>query len=223
MPALAVDLRSVVTFVDRYPVLAGVDFQVEAGTCVLLKGPNGAGKTSLLRVLAGLTAISSGSARVLDWDLSRDVGDVRRQVGFVGHSSFLYGELTVRENLDFCVKAADVDTSAVASTCAELGLTARLKDVIVDRLSAGQRRRVALAAMVVRQPSLMLLDEPLTSLDSDARQALARLVTTAKTEGRTVIFSSHENDHGDIPVDRRVDVVGGEVHGLLSGAVSGVA
>ncbi len=211
MSTLAVDFRSVVAFVDRFPVLSGIDLQVERGSSVLLTGPNGAGKTSLLRAMAGLLPVERGTAVVLGADIGVDGRSVRRQVGFLGHSSFLYGELTVRENLSFSVRATGVKASSIDEVLSRLALGGRLADVTVDRLSAGQRRRAALATLVARAPELLLLDEPQASLDAESRSVLAAIVDEARAQGRTVIFSSHEQDFGGIPVDRRVAIIGGAV------------
>lgn len=214
MSNLAVDLRSVVAFVDHFPVLSGVDFQVDAGSCVLLTGPNGAGKTSLLRVLAGLLGVHQGQGSVLGHDLTCDLHSLRREVGFLGHESFLYGDLTVRENLEFSARATK-SIEAVDAVMQRLGLVGRLEAVTVDRLSAGQRRRAALGALLARRPRLLLLDEPQASLDKSSREVLSSVLAEARDQGRTVIFSSHENDHGGIAIDRHVEVMGGAVDGLL--------
>ena len=101
-----VALRAAVALTGGFPVLAGVDLEVAPGETVVLEGPNGAGKTSVLRVCAGLLAVSSGVAEVLGRDLRRDRSGVRRQVGMLGHSAALYDDLTAVENARFCVRAA---------------------------------------------------------------------------------------------------------------------
>ena len=97
----AVRLHEAVALAGRFPLLAGACLEVGEGEVVHLRGPNGAGKTSLLKVLAGLLAVHSGEATVLGWDLVADRRAVRREVGMLGHQSFLYEELTVEENLRF--------------------------------------------------------------------------------------------------------------------------
>ena len=102
----AVRLHEAVALAGRFPLLAGASLEVSEGEVVHLRGPNGAGKTSLLKVLAGLVAVHSGEATVLGRDLVADRRWVRREVGMLGHQSFLYEELTVEENLRFAVRAA---------------------------------------------------------------------------------------------------------------------
>jgi heme ABC exporter ATP-binding subunit CcmA len=206
-----VSFRSVVCLIDRFPVLAGVDFAVGRGEIVLLSGANGAGKTSLLRAIAGLLSIAQGDAEVLGYDISANQRAVRRQLGFLGHQSFLYGELTAAENIAFAVAASGASRSAIAPALDRLGLSGRLADVTVDRLSAGQRRRTALAILVARDPELWLLDEPHTGLDADARTLLDEIVEDAAARGRTVLFSSHETDRVAAIATRHEIVDGGVI------------
>ncbi|MBO0731324.1 MAG: ABC transporter ATP-binding protein, partial [Acidimicrobiaceae bacterium] len=162
---LAIRFRAAVALVGRFPVLAGVDLEVATGEIVLLQGPNGAGKTSILRACAGLLRVTSGDAIVLDADLIRDPRAVRRRVGLLGHTNALYEDLTVADNVRFLVRAAGGRVEAVAPALERLGLTGRLPATAVRNLSAGQRRRVALAGLVARDPELWLLDEPHAGLD----------------------------------------------------------
>ena len=206
--ASAVRLRSAVALLGRFPALAGVDLDVEPGEVVLVQGPNGAGKTSLLRACAGLLPVVEGEAVVLGHDLRRDRRAVRRRVGLLGHDGFLYDDLTVADNVRFAVRAARGDVAEADRALALLGLDGRLCDVAVARLSAGQRRRTALAAVVARDPELWLLDEPHAGLDADARELVDDLLRGAAGRGATVVLASHESV--DI-ADRVVRVVGGHV------------
>lgn len=206
--ASAIRLRSAVALLGRFPALAGVDLDVDPGEVVLVQGPNGAGKTSLLRACAGLLAIVAGEAVVLGHDLRRDRRAVRRRVGLLGHAGALYDDLTVADNVRFAVRAARGDVAAADRALALLGLDGRLRDVAVARLSAGQRRRTALAAVVARDPELWLLDEPHAGLDADARELVDDLLQAAAARGATVVLASHEAI--DI-ADRVVHVVGGHV------------
>jgi heme ABC exporter ATP-binding subunit CcmA len=209
--ALAVHLRSAVSLLDRFPALAGADLDVTAGEILLVRGPNGAGKTSLLRACAGLLPIVSGQAEVLGHDLRRDRRSVRRRVGLLGHAGFLYDDLTVEQNVGFAVRAAGGPAGAVEPSLARLGLVGRLRRVPVSRLSAGQRRRVAIAAIVARRPPLWLLDEPHAGLDRDARDLLDGLVREAVGGGATVVFASHEADRATALAHRVVTMAGGRV------------
>src|SRR4051812_18053583 len=144
MDSVVVHLRSAVSLLGRFPALAGVDLDVAAGEVVLVQGPNGAGKTTLLRACAGLVPIVDGEATVLGCDLRRDRRSVRRRVALLGHATGLYDDLTVADNLRFIARSTrNAGATSVEDALARLGLAGRLTNVQVSRLSAGQRRRVA--------------------------------------------------------------------------------
>jgi heme ABC exporter ATP-binding subunit CcmA len=204
-----VHFSAAVALLGRFPALAGVDLDVARGEIVLLRGPNGAGKTTLLRACAGLVPVVRGEAVVLGKDLRRNPRAVRRRVGLLGHATGLHDDLTVGDNVRFWAKAARADEADVRAALGVLGLDGRLHDVPVARLSAGQRRRTALACLLARRPELWLLDEPHAGLDAEARDRLDELVAQAASQGATVIFSSHELDRADALATRAVDLVAG--------------
>jgi heme ABC exporter ATP-binding subunit CcmA len=204
-----------VSLLGRFPALAGVDLDVAPGEVVLVRGANGAGKTTLLRACAGLTPFASGEAEVLGHDLCRDRRAVRRRVGLLGHATFLYDDLTVADNLRFAARAAGADPTAAAEAMTALGLDGRLRDVAVAKLSAGQRRRAALAVIVSRRPDLWLLDEPHAGLDAPGRDLLDDIVRSAAAAGATVLLASHELDRAAAIATRTVTMAGGQVAGGL--------
>ncbi|HEX6236424.1 MAG TPA: heme ABC exporter ATP-binding protein CcmA [Acidimicrobiales bacterium] len=204
-----VHLRAAVALLGRFPALAGVDLDVTRGEVVLLRGPNGAGKTTLLRACAGLVPIVRGEAVVLGTDLRRDRREVRRRVALLGHESGLHDELTVADNVRFwgrAVRARPTDTAAALDM---VGLGDRRRDVPVGQLSAGERRRCALACLLARRPELWLLDEPHAGLDRDARDQLDRLIGRAVHQGATVLMSSHELERAEALADRVVELDAG--------------
>jgi heme ABC exporter ATP-binding subunit CcmA len=203
--------RSAVALVGRFPVLAGVDLDVEKREIVLLQGANGAGKTSLLRACAGLLRVMAGEATVLGADLVADPKAIRRRVGLLGHATALYDDLTAADNLRFAVRAAGGAAEAVAPALERLGLGGRLASTPVASLSAGQRRRVALAALVARSPELWLLDEPHAGLDAEHRDLLDGLVRDVVTRGATVVIASHEQERAVSLAGRTVTLAGGVV------------
>ena len=212
---LAVRLRSAVSLLGRFPALAGVDLDVAEGEIVLVRGANGAGKTTLLRACAGLTAFTAGEAEVLGHDLRKDRKAVRRRVGLLGHAAFLYDDLTVADNLRFSARAAGADVSSAAAAMARLGVDGRLRDIPAGKLSAGQRRRVAVAAVVARRPHLWLLDEPHAGLDAAGRELLDTIVREAAAAGSTVLLASHELERAQALATRTVTMAGGQVTGGL--------
>ncbi|HEY2303035.1 MAG TPA: heme ABC exporter ATP-binding protein CcmA [Acidimicrobiales bacterium] len=209
--ALAIRFRSAVALLGGFPVLAGVDLDVGEGDVVLLQGANGTGKTSLLRACAGLLPIVSGTAQVLGHDLLTDRRGVRRDIGLLGHATALYDDLSVEDNVRFAVRAAGASRSTVGPALDRLGLSGRLCRVAVSRLSAGQRRRTALAVLVARDPRLWLLDEPHAGLDAEHRDLLDELVRDATGRGATVLMASHEHDRAVALAGRIVIMAGGQV------------
>ncbi|HUP71527.1 MAG TPA: heme ABC exporter ATP-binding protein CcmA [Acidimicrobiales bacterium] len=208
-----VRLRNAVALAGRFPALAGLDLDVAPGEAVLLQGPNGAGKTTLLRVCAGLVPVHSGEAEVLDHDLTRGAERraVRRLVGLIGHASFLYDELTAWENTRFWARAAGVDEASAESALVRMGIEGRLRDLPVGSMSAGQKRRVSIAAVVARRPRLWLLDEPHAGLDQDGRDTVDQLVRDATAGGATVIVASHELERARAMAPRSITIAGGTV------------
>jgi heme ABC exporter ATP-binding subunit CcmA len=211
----AVVFRSAVVLLDRFPALTGVDLVVEPGEVLLVRGPNGAGKTTLLRACAGLVPLVTGTLEVLGHDLRRDRRAVRRQVGLFGHATGLYDDLTVTENVRFAVRAAGGDAAEVDGALARLELDGRLAPLAVHRLSAGQRRRVALAALLARRPHLWLLDEPHAGLDAVGRDVLDGLVVDAVSAGATVVIASHEIDRVARVATRVETIRGGRIDGTV--------
>jgi heme ABC exporter ATP-binding subunit CcmA len=206
-----VRLRSVVALLGGFPALAGADLTVDTGEAVLLRGPNGAGKSTVLRVCAGLVPVTSGEASVLGVDIVRDRTSVRRKVAMLGHHGFLYDDLTVRDNVTFAVRASGGDTGAIAGALARLGLDGRLASTRVGSLSAGQRRRTALAALVSRGAELWLLDEPHAGLDDDGRDLVDGIVREAIATGATVLMASHDTDRATALASRVLTVAGGMI------------
>ncbi len=205
----AVRLRGAVVLLGGFPALAGVDLGVERGEVVLVRGANGAGKSTLLHLCAGLMRLSAGQGEVLGCDLGDDRAAVRRRVGLLGHETALYGELTAAENLRLWARASRVGEADVPGALEMLGLPPRLRDVPADRLSAGQRRRVALAAIVVRRPELWLLDEPHAGLDSEGRDIVDTVVSAAAAAGAAVVLASHEAGPAGGLATRTVTMAGG--------------
>lgn len=201
-----------------FPVLAGADLTVQRGEILLLRGPNGAGKTSLLRLCAGLLPVERGEAVVLGCDLAVDRTAVRNRVGLLGHANGLYADLTVTDNVAFWGSTVGATAEEVSASLARMGLDGRLADVRVARLSAGQRRRTALACLVARRAELWLLDEPHAGLDASGRDELDRTLREAAGAGATVMVASHELERAGSLATRVVDVVGGQVRGPLPGA-----
>jgi heme ABC exporter ATP-binding subunit CcmA len=215
--APVVHFRAAVALAGRFPALAGVDLSLDQGEVVVVVGANGAGKTSLLRACAGLLPVTSGDATVLGVDLTTDHTSVRRYVGLLGHAAPLYDELSAAENVQFAVRALGLPVKSADAALERLGLTGRLRTTPTGRLSAGQRRRVALAALLARRPALWLLDEPHAGLDATSRTLLGQLIADAVADGASVLLSSHEPELSVPLADRVVSMGGGRVTGAEPG------
>jgi len=210
---IVVALRGAVAVLGRFPVLAGADLDVARGEILLLQGPNGAGKTSLLRALAGLLPIERGQAQILGIDVVAAREDVRNKVGMLGHANGLYLDLTVRQNVSFWGQMVGASANEVSAAMDRMRISERLADVRASQLSAGQRRRCALASLVVRRAQLWLLDEPHAGLDATSRDELDATLREAVQSGATVVLASHEHERASQLATRIVTVDGGVVHG----------
>ena len=206
-----VRLRAAVCLLGRFPALAGLDLDVERGEVLAVEGPNGAGKTTLLRALAGLVPVAEGEAEVLGLDLRRSRRRIRARVALLSPAGGLYDDLSVADNLRFWARAARRPESAADEAMVLLGLDGRLADVPAGRLSTGQRRRTALAALVARNSELWLLDEPHAGLDAGGRDLVDELVVGAARRGATVLLVSHELERAAALATRRVTITGGRL------------
>ena len=204
-----IELKGVVALLGRFPALAGVDLPVHRGEIVLLQGPNGAGKTSVLRVCAGLLPIERGEGHVLGINLATNREDIRSRVGLLGHTNGLYLDLTVAQNIAFWASTVGATQHEVDAAMALMRIDGRLTSVKALQLSAGQRRRTALASLIVRRAEVWLLDEPHAGLDAAGRDELDALLREAVAAGATVVLSSHESERAAALATRSVLIDGG--------------
>ena len=206
-----IELNDVVAVLGQFPALAGANLQVSRGEIVLLQGPNGAGKTSILRVCAGLLPIERGSGRVLGIDLVTQRDEVRSRVGLLGHSNGLYLDLTVEQNIRFWASMVNATEEEIVRAMSLMRIDGRLSSVKTARLSAGQRRRCALASLIVRRAEIWLLDEPHAGLDAQGRDELDSVLRNAVSAGATIVLASHEMERASALATRMVTVDGGGV------------
>jgi heme exporter protein A len=170
-------------------VIAGLSFEAPGGAALIVTGPNGAGKTSLIRALAGFLPIEAGGFALDGGDNERTVGE---QAHYLGHADGVKSALTAGENLAFAAAILGGDSSRAAqlAALAALGL-AHVIDFPARLLSAGQRRRVALARLAVAERPLWLLDEPTTALDAAAQSALADIMRAHVQSGGILVAAAH--------------------------------
>ncbi len=181
----------------EYPgvrALDDVSFEIQRGSVTALVGPNGAGKTTLLRCIAGLDRPMLGAVQVAGVDVLEEPRAAHRRIGFLSDSFGLYESLTVRRCFQHAAAANGVPQDALPDTVARVA--ARLEiadklDVLAGELSRGQRQRVAIGQAMSHDPEVLLLDEPASGLDPEARASLAGLFRTLQAQGVTLLVSSH--------------------------------
>ena len=196
---------------NGFPLLSGVDLELAPSSLTVLVGANGAGKTSLLRLLGGLIGLTSGEGTVLGFNLANDDRRLlRRHVGWLGHEGSFYDDLTVDENLTFAAKALARPLDDLSNVLARVDLISR-RDTIAKSLSAGQRRRLGLAWLLLRRPQLWLLDEPYASLDDDGRSFFDALIAEVLERGATVVVSAHDPLRSAQLAPATLTMVGGRI------------
>ncbi len=176
-------------------VLDGVTFRLAPGQKALLLGRNGAGKSTLLRVIASLLPRDRGAIRIAGHDPRRQPTQAARCLGYVGHASLLYQDLSVEENLRYYARLYGLPgpeaSRRAGAWLEETGLAGRRRD-FVRSLSQGQVRRLTIARALLHEPPLLLLDEPFAGLDADGRAWLVGLLGADR--GRTVLLATHQLD-----------------------------
>ena len=209
--ATVINLEQSMVFLGQFPALTDATMNIQQGEVVLIKGPNGAGKSTLLRLCAGLLPMRSGIGAVLNFDLRTQRMELRAHIGLLGHRTGLYPDLTVRENLKFWASAYGANNTEVDKAMAFLGLKDRLGSVQVQSLSEGQRRRTSFALLLIKRPSIWLLDEPYAGLDSNGRELVNSSILQASELGTTVLIASHEIDKIGSNRERTLLVKGGRI------------
>jgi ABC-type multidrug transport system ATPase subunit len=205
----AIELRGVTRLFGAVAALVRADVRVERGEVVVLRGPNGAGKSTLLRILATSLSPTYGGGTVLGFDLLRERGEIRARADLLTHRTRLYEDLTAAENVAFWCRLLGIDGAAVAPALERVGML-EVAGERVRGFSQGMRQRIAIARTIVRAPELLLLDEPYTGLDAEARYAVDDLVREAVGAGRTVVVATH-HPMPDSIVRRELTVDGGRI------------
>jgi len=206
------ELRNVSKYYGDLAALVGAQLRVGPGESILLYGPNGAGKTTLLRILATLARPSEGEVIFEGRDIRQHAAAAKAAIGFVSHSTFLYGDLTVRENLEFfgTLFALPEPEKNIAAALDLFTLGDRVHTP-VRKLSRGLQQRVSLARALLHEPTFLLLDEPFTGLDAATVATLETLMLKLPGEGRTVVFSTHDFARGAALARRLVTLEAGRI------------
>ena len=190
-----------------YVAVDGVDFAVRRGEVFGFLGPNGAGKTTTMRMIACVSPVTDGELRVLGMNPVSDGPAIRSRLGVVPQEDNLDAEMTVWDNLLIYGRYFGLPVSVIRERAAELLAFARLddrRDSRVDPLSGGMKRRLTIARSLINRPELVLLDEPTTGLDPQARHALWERLYRLKREGVTLVLTTHYMDEAEQLCDRLV-------------------
>jgi ABC-2 type transport system ATP-binding protein len=193
-----IDVHGLVKRFGPRTVVDRVTIQVERGQIYGFLGPNGSGKTTTIRMLCGLLVPDEGSGTCLGHDIRRETWAIKRQVGYMTQKFSLYEDLSIQENLDFVARlyALPERRRKVEEALARLGLKER-KDQLAGTLSGGWKQRLALAACILHEPRLLLLDEPTAGVDPKARREFWDEIHHLAGQGMTVLVSTHYMDEAE--------------------------
>jgi lipooligosaccharide transport system ATP-binding protein len=208
----AIELNGVIKTYGAITAVDGLDLDVPSGTCLGLLGPNGAGKSTTMRMLTGQALADSGEIRVLGYELPRQSKPARALMGVVPQLDNLDVDVTVEDNLAVFARLYRVpDVGEAVDRGLELSrLSGRRRDA-VDELSGGMRRRLLLARGLLHRPQLVLLDEPTVGLDPQIRTELWSLIDALRSEGTTILMSTHYIEEAE----RLADEVAVMTHGKI--------
>ena len=195
---LAIDVQGMTKRFGDLTAVNHVDLQVRAGEICGFLGPNGSGKTTFIRMLCGLLRADEGSGTCLGHDVITQSGAIKREVGYMTQRFSFYEDLTISENLDFVARMYSLRnrTEAVHESIERLGLTQR-KDQLAGELSGGWKQRLALAACMIHQPKLLLLDEPTAGVDPKARREFWEEIHQLAARGLTFLIATHYMDEAE--------------------------
>jgi ABC-2 type transport system ATP-binding protein len=195
MTNLIIDVHNLQkSFSDVYAV-KNISLQVKRGEIFGFLGPNGSGKTTTIRMLCGLLTPDSGSGTCLGYDILTQSSEIKEHVGYIPQYFGLYKQLTVYENLEFLAELFGlIDRHARVKNALEYFQLTKYRDQLAGTLSGGWKQRLSLAAALLHDPFLLLLDEPTASTDPKARRDFWEIIHTLSSEGVTVLLSSHNMD-----------------------------
>ncbi len=206
--------RGLVKRFGDFTAVDGIDIDVAPGEAFGFLGPNGAGKTSTMRMIGCVSPMSDGELRIFGLDANQDGRRIRSRIGVVPQADQLDNELTVLENLVIYARYFDIGRRAAKERAAELLEFVQLTDRAssqVEPLSGGQKRRVSIARSLINEPDLLLLDEPTTGLDPQARHLLWDKLYQLKERGATLVLTTHFMDEAEQLCDRLVVMDNGAI------------
>jgi ABC-2 type transport system ATP-binding protein len=211
MTALAIDVKGLTKRFGAKTAVDHIDIAVPEGEVWGFLGPNGSGKTTTIRMLCGLLNADDGQGTCLGLDFRTQSEAIKRQVGYMTQKFSFWEDLSIRENLEFVARVYGVENrkQKVDATLQRLGLVGRQRQ-LAGQLSGGWKQRMALAACMLHDPKLLLLDEPTAGVDPKARRDFWEEIHTLSAEGITVLVSTHYMDEAE-RCDRIVYILGGKL------------
>ncbi|MGQ0538172.1 MAG: heme ABC exporter ATP-binding protein CcmA [Gemmatimonadaceae bacterium] len=198
---LAVSLRGITRRFGHKWALRGIDLDVAPGEVAAIQGHNGGGKSTLLRIIATAVSPTGGTGRVLGADVRSDPLPIRRDSALLGSSNGLYEDLTARENLQFAARMLGVRQEAVDEALERVSLAPDAHER-VRLFSSGMQRRLALARILLREPRLLLLDEPFNALDADGAALINSLIARTRDKQGATILVLHDSSRLTVPAAR---------------------
>ena len=197
--ALAINVKGLTKSFDHKEVVSHIDLDVKSGEIFGFLGPNGSGKTTTIRMLCGLLKPDAGDGHCLGYNILTESLLIKMQVGYMTQRFSLYDELSIKENLDFIARIYKVpNRKKVVAECVEnLGFSKQRQKQLAGTLSGGWKQRLALAAAMLHQPKLLLLDEPTAGVDPQARREFWNTIHDLSAQGITTLVSTHYMDEAE--------------------------
>jgi ABC-2 type transport system ATP-binding protein len=197
-PKIAIEVEGLTKFFGKKKVVDNLSMRVERGMIYGFLGPNGSGKTTTIRMLCGLLTPDAGRGTCLGYDIRTQQHEIKRRVGYMTQKFSLYGDLTIRENLEFVARIYGLyyPREAARAALERLGLEGRA-DQLASELSGGWKQRLALGACILPDPALLLLDEPTAGVDPKARRDFWDEIHRLAESGLTVLVSTHYMDEAE--------------------------
>lgn len=205
MKEIGIDIEGVSKRFGKTIAVDNVSLKIYRGELFSILGPNGAGKTTLMNMIVGIFPPDSGRISVLGMDISKDIDEIKKVIGYIPQENILYDKLTVYENMMFYAGLYDIPGGKAKEKVMKLLDFVGLKDSIKKRaknLSGGMRKRLNIAIGLINDPEILVLDEPTTGLDPNARRNIWDLLRFLKKEGKTVIMATHYMEEADELSDR---------------------